>query len=108
MLVFYMFSFDVHVKILKRGLNAIVLWQCFCNKSVTLNTCCHKCFTQYWFTVFVVKTFSAILKKTTKRKTFFVTIKHNDNDHRKKMLLYSDITDCLNLLTAFVGILGGV
>ena len=61
-----------------------------------------------WFAMLVVETFSAILKKSTKRKTFFVIIKHNDNDHRKKMFLYSDITDCLNLLTAFMEILGGV
>ena len=58
--------------------------------------------------MFAVETFSAILKNPTKHKTFFVTVKHNDNDHRKKELLCSNITDCLNLLTASMKILGGV
>ena len=54
--------------------------------------------------MFAIKTFSTILEKTANCKTFSVTINHNDNDHRKKVLLCRAITDCLNLLTASIEI----
>ena len=58
--------------------------------------------------MFAIKTFSANLEKTTKRITFSITIKHNDNDPRKKVFLCSAIIDCLNLLTASMEVLGRI
>ena len=45
--------------------------------AVILNTRCHKSF---------IKAFSRILEKTTKRKTFSVTIKHNDTQKERASL----------------------